>query len=444
MDLHCTFAQKNIYFLLSGHYNILRNGNTYQVNMSFSIVMMFRQRTLIPIAAAVLVTGWGQIAHADDKALTMPERGEAVLNNLTSFACEEAHRLPAAHMSDLPNGLYLSRQTLKAACFDAKSTTITPERPPMPETSDFGDPGDGELLAAQRMLNAQGVHVDFVAYQSSGLAVGGILCYPEGGLPRAAVLHLHGGLGGAIHNAEGNILETCINWALLHDRVAFAPSYRGQDGGEGSVELCKGEADDVAAAALMVRNLPIVDPTRVGIVGGSIGGCVALRAAALIPNLKAVVAYVPPADWKTLVEYHRTSWEPGIESLCDGSTIDWNIGGPELADVLDNVICGHLHCSDEEYDARSTIPSVYVQTAPTLIVAAEDDNVVPFEQQILYSLFREQLGNPVDIYVVDPCEAPASPPYAFDSQIIVLDSFHALSPAPISSGLLFLMNALDQ
>ena len=108
------------------------------------------------------------------------------------------------------------------------------------------------------------------------------------------------------------------------------------------------------------------------------------------------------------------------------------------------MICGHPVCSDEDYQARSTIPGVYVQTAPTLIVSAEADNVVPFEQQILYSLFREELGNPIDIYVVDPCGAPAAPGLAFDSQIVVLDSYHALSPATISSGLLFLINALDQ
>jgi dienelactone hydrolase len=387
---------------------------------------------LVPLGAAA----------AAEPGPTTPERGRAVIERLRRHACDRGQRLPAASPGSLAPGAQLARLALRAACID---DSLAPGREPgvVTEPKALASPGDGELLARERLVTGLGIAVDAVAYSSSDLAVGGILCYPDDGLPRSAVIHLHGGFGGIFLNPDGDMLQTCINWALLHERTAFAPSYRGQDGGEGQLELCLGEADDVAAGAIMLRSLEVIDPGRVAVVGGSVGGCVALRAAAKIPDLKAVVAYVPPSDWQALVDYHRTDWAPAVESTCDGGTIDWNIGGPALAEVIDNVICGHPFCPEDVYAARSTIPGIYVQTASTLIVSAEADNVVPLEQQLLYSLLRQQLGHHVDVYVVDHCDAPASPAVTLDSHIMVLDSFHALSPQTISSGLLFLMEALD-
>lgn len=405
---------------------------------------MKRKRILLSFSFALLIVPSISASQTTTPALTSEERGQIVIENLKAYACQQAQYQPAFQPDQLADGARLSRWAFQAACADTKSTKTTNTWGISRPKTAAGPMTDGTLLAQQRLLTSYGIAVDLVAYASSDLAVGGILCYRDDGVPRSTVVHLHGGLGGAIHNAEGNIVETCINWAMLHNRTAFAPSYRGQDGGEGSLELCLGEADDVAAATLMLRNLPVTDPERVGLVGGSIGGCVALRAGAIIPNLKAVVAFVPPSDWKSLVTYHRDEWQPNTETTCEGATIEWNVGGTALADVIDKVICGHLFCSDAEYEARSTIPGVYVQTAPTLIVSAEMDNVVPFEQQLLYSLLREELGNTVDIYVVDHCAASASPAVAFDGHIMVLDTFHSLSPSTISSGLLFLMDALDR
>jgi len=370
-------------------------------------------------------------------------RGQTVLEGLSTRVCEESRRTPDFDLKDADYGKLLAHQTIDAAC-DTDSLSLASERAVPGVHEKLGGLADGDLLGRLRLMDGYGIAVDLVAYASSGLAVGRILCYPDDGQPHSTVLHLHGGFGGIFQNPDGNMLETCVNWALLHHRTAFAPSYRGQDGGEGTMELCLGEADDVAAGATMLRSLEVTDPDRMGIVGGSTGGCVALRAGAKIPNLRAVVSYVPPADWKSLVEYHRNSFIPATERNCDGSTVAWDVGGTNMADVIDNAICGHPLYSNADYEARSTIPGVFNQTAPTLIISAESDNIVPLEQQLLYSILRQQLGNPVDIYVVDRCAAPSAPGVAFDAHVMVRDAFHALSPATISSGLIFLMDALDQ
>ena len=186
-------------------------------------------------------------------------------------------------------------------------------------------PGDGQIVDRQRVLTIGPVALDLVAYLSSGLIVGGLLCYVDDGQPRPTILHLHGGLGGIFVNPDGgDIVGTCYSWAANHGRNAFVPSFRGQDGSQGQPELCLGEADDVASAAVLLRSLDIVDPSRLALIGGSMGGCVALKAGVLIPDLRAVLAVAPPTDWAAMVTFHRTQYVPrprraATEAPCRGT-----------------------------------------------------------------------------------------------------------------------------
>jgi alpha/beta superfamily hydrolase len=303
---------------------------------------------------------------------------------------------------------------------------------------------DGTVLGRQRIAANAVVALDIVSYASTGLAVGGLLCYPNDSQPHSTVIHVPGGLGGVFSVTIGDLVQTCINWAALHGRTAFMPSLRGNDGSEGQNELCLGEADDVVAAAVMVRSLDVTDPDRLGVLGGSIGACVTLRAAPRIPNLSAVVAFVPPTSWKDLVEFHRTRWAPATEEGCDGVPVEWTIGGTEMADALDSIICQHAQCSDEEYIARSPLPYVTAQSAPTLIVSAEKDNIVPVEQHLLWSLFRQSTGHPVNVILVDKCDPSGTPPLAMDVHVLALRANHLLGGGPISSGMLYLMAQLDR
>ena len=161
---------------------------------------------------------------------------------------------------------------------------------------------DGTVLGRQRIAANATIALDVVAYASTGLSVGGLLCYPDDGASHSTVIHVPGGTGGAFNGVAGDMVQTCIDWAVLHGRTAFIPSLRGNDGGEGTPELCLGEGNDVVAAAVMMRSLEVTGAAPLGLVGGLIGGCVALRAAPFIPALAAVVAYVPPTSWKHLIE----------------------------------------------------------------------------------------------------------------------------------------------
>jgi len=378
---------------------------------------------------------------------SLDARARGVLQRLAVEACADLagheRTITRSDTSGRSGAAARSLVISRAAC--ARAAAIARQKPAVGmRLASANGAADGTLIGRTRLVANAGVALDLIAYASDDLVVGGLLCYPDDGLPHSTVLHIPGGLGGVfVGNGGGDLVQTCIDWANLHGRTAFAPSLRGNDGGEGTPELCLGEADDVVAAATMLRTLEVVDPDRVGIVGGSIGACVTLRAAPRIPNLAAVVAFVPPLSLKDLVTYHRTAWQPGTETLCDGTQQAWTIGGPAFADGLDAVICGHAQCSDADYLARSPLSYVNVQAAPTLVIAAELDNVVPAAQEILWSLFRQQTGHPVSVFVVNECDAPGTPPAVDDVLIFSRGSFHLLAPNPISSGMLFLMSHLD-
>lgn len=305
-------------------------------------------------------------------------------------------------------------------------------------------PGDGELVDRQRVLTIGPVALDLVAYLSDGLTVAGLLCYVDDGQPRPTILHLHGGLGGIFVNPDGgDIVGTCYSWAANHGRNAFVPSFRGQDGSQGQPELCLGEANDVANAAILLRGLDIVDPDRLALIGGSMGGCVALKAGVLIPDLRAVLAIAPPTDWAAMVSFHRTQYVPATEIRCDGSTLAWNEGGAAFADTLDNMICGHIGCSTDAYNARSPIPLVYQSTNPTLVVAASSDNLVPVFQQILWSILRNNATGSIVLEFRDRCSAAAAPALGQDALIFVPGAYHLMEDGPVVSGLLWLLEQLD-
>jgi len=305
-------------------------------------------------------------------------------------------------------------------------------------------PGDGTLLGRVRLATIGAVGVDFVAYLSSGLAVAGLLCFPDDGQPHATVIHLHGGLGGTFVNPDGgDIVGTCYRWAADQGRTAFVPSFRGQDGGQGQTELCLGEADDTAAAAILLRGLETTDPDRIALVGGSMGGCVALKAGVLIPNLRAVVAIAPPTDFKSYLDYHRTGFTPAVETRCDGSSRTWDLGGPAYADTIDEIICGHAGCSEAEYAIRSPLLAVASATNPTLVIAAGGDNLVPPLNQVLWSALRNTVGGSVVVEIRDRCSAAAAPALAQDVLLFVPGGFHLLEDEVQISGLLYLTELLD-
>ncbi len=137
-----------------------------------------------------------------------------------------------------------------------------------------------------------------LAYSSSdGRKIPAVLSMPRGNGPFPVVVTIHGGQGNrdlafirtlAVPGGVSSTV-TMLNeqpWAIL------AISYRAGGGA-----LLGIEQDDVVAGIHFAKTLPRVDPARVGVLGGSHGGHLALRAAEVMGREMLCVAAGSP--WMT-------------------------------------------------------------------------------------------------------------------------------------------------
>lgn len=117
-----------------------------------------------------------------------------------------------------------------------------------------------------------------VTYRSGTLVLRGFLSKPDGKGPFPVVIYNHGGKGKAIGGAPLETSEALARAGF----VGFSPIRRTEISFEGNLQ-------DVLSAIDYVKRLEFVDPDRIGIIGFSRGGILALTTAIERSDLKAIV-----------------------------------------------------------------------------------------------------------------------------------------------------------
>ena len=204
-----------------------------------------------------------------------------------------------------------------------------------------------------------------VVVPRDGLQLVGYLFRPEvGHEPAPAVVILHDAFGGSWQMA--NFARSLASEGY----VTLALSMRGSSGSDGVASCGARDPADVAEAVAWLGGLEGVDPTRMGVVGISEGGRVALMAAARSHLVRSVVAFSPETD---MVRLRATTQFYGIPEYIDTACAPFGLSNISPANFA---------------------PSIH---ASVLLVHGDDDIRVPAEQSVLMYEALESAGKIADV-----------------------------------------------
>ena len=148
--------------------------------------------------------------------------------------------------------------------------------------------------------------------------------------------------------------------------VVLVPLMRGWGGGQNDCGLS--QPADTARAIEWLASQPGVDPNRIGVVGFSFGGQVALLTGAISHRVKAIVSYYGPTDLTTL---------------------DAHFGHQGLA----------KECRSD-FKSRSPVTVASQIKAPVLLIHGDIDTNVPVEQAEEMEQVLSKSGGSVQLHLV--------------------------------------------
>ncbi len=246
---------------------------------------------------------------------------------------------------------------------------------------------NGEILEIKPLGNAaeSGIESHDIVYCSDGLKVKGKLFAPmtakQGAAPLPAVVFNHGGVSGI-----PSAFVTRSKQLAKEGYVVFAPSYRGEDGSEGEIEVAAGEVDDALAAVKLLRGLSYVDSTRIGMAGTSHGGIITLLAAQRDNSISAAVCAYGVTDTYTWYKY-----------LVDN--------GFDVSDELSIKVYGSgPEDKPEAFRRRAPALDAHLFSAPVLLLYGEKDSIVPISQGKELAAALDNKDKEYEIHIIPDAE----------------------------------------
>jgi len=132
----------------------------------------------------------------------------------------------------------------------------------------------------------ESIAIRAISYQSENLTITGFLAEPKEQGKFPLIIYAHGGRDGVIGTDKN-----WLSWLAEEGYVVLASSYRGEAGSEGSVEIAKGETTDVLNLMECGKQLGNVDPEKIGAIGFSHGGGIALQSLELSKDIDVGVEF---------------------------------------------------------------------------------------------------------------------------------------------------------
>ena len=213
-----------------------------------------------------------------------------------------------------------------------------------------------------------------VTIPGDDISMAGILYGPsDPGESNPAIVILHGWLEPGENGAD---MVSIVAWHLAREGyISLALSMRGWPDTGGNDDCGGRQPFDVVQAVQWLSHQPGVNPDRMGLLGFSQGGQVALLAAGLTPKAKAVVAFFPVAD---LERWAQTTQAPGIKDAYIPEVCAKGLG----------------------LQAKSPIYAACRIDAPTLLIHGDQDTRVPMDQSLDMAKAMLDCGKKVQFQLV--------------------------------------------
>jgi uncharacterized protein len=262
-----------------------------------------------------------------------------------------------------------------------------------------------------------------VSIPSAGLRLHGALGTPANLRPgerRAAFLVLHG--FGTSSESEGVRQPTRVLGEFGYVTLRFDMRGCGKSEGEFGRVICLEQVEDLGNALDFLARHPAVDPDRIGVIGSSFGGAVAVYAAGTNPRIAAVVSN---GGWghgeRKFRGQHPTpqAWGKFTAMLEEGRAYRARTGKSlmvprdaivpipaHVRERLDTQKVEMLAANAVEMFPAETAQSMFdfraedvvgkIAPRPLLLIHAANDSVTPTEQSI--ALF-ERAGQPAELHL---------------------------------------------
>jgi pimeloyl-ACP methyl ester carboxylesterase len=270
---------------------------------------------------------------------------------------------------------------------------------------------------------APAVNEELVSFQSTGLRLHGVLGLPDGLPPserRAAFLVLHG--FGSNSESANVLAPTRVLSEFGYVTLRFDMRGCGKSEGEFGRVICLEQVEDLGHALNFLARHPAVDPDRIGAIGSSFGGAVAVYAGGTNPRLAAVISN---GGWghgeRKFRGQHPTpeGWAKFTQMLEDGRAYRARTGKSlmvprhdivpipnHVRENLERQNVGMLAPNSVEMFPAETAQSMFdfraedvvgkIAPRPLLLIHAANDSVTPTEQSI--EMFK-RAGQPTELHL---------------------------------------------
>jgi dipeptidyl aminopeptidase/acylaminoacyl peptidase len=148
----------------------------------------------------------------------------------------------------------------------------------------------------------QHVQLHELTYWSDGLRIKAFLGLPPAHETRMPALMFNAGGTGERGALSPLTAAATVGLYAAWGYVTLASQYRGRGGSEGKEEWGAGDVHDAMNLIPLLQSLPYIDHNRIGIIGGSRGGMMALQMLAQTTLFKAAITFGAPTSFTDLPE----------------------------------------------------------------------------------------------------------------------------------------------